>query len=260
MLGLIHHGTVLYLLEHRVWAQQNGNKWQTVGVAACVVQNQQGFLCESNSIKAQDVCRDTEQNFCRLEMHPDETPETVLVYAGHGCVCLRTLYDSVFMKNSTVDTHSHSHICICIFAKSMGCDFNYSARVTTHQFLHCIYTLYEDLLPTRIGMNLTLVRKLLQHDDLSQLLKQVQNNGQRTLITVHHDAEVIYAVLDRVKKDGEYHWWRNFPWMVTNGNRSFEFDVTPNFSLVNLLCHVFFVNPLFIYQIMVLISTYESYE
>ena len=26
-LGLNHHGTVLYPLEHRVWAQQNGNKW-----------------------------------------------------------------------------------------------------------------------------------------------------------------------------------------------------------------------------------------
>lgn len=36
-LGLNHHGTILYPLEHRVWAQQNKNKGQTVDGNACVV-------------------------------------------------------------------------------------------------------------------------------------------------------------------------------------------------------------------------------
>lgn len=53
----------------------------------------------------------------------------------------------------------------------MGCDFNYSAPVTTHQLLLPIYTRYHGLLPTPIAMNLILIRKLLQHDDPSQLLK-----------------------------------------------------------------------------------------
>ena len=68
-LGLNHHGTVLCPLERRVQAQQKVNKWQTVNVDACVVREQQGFICESNTIKAQDICLDTEQNICHFEIH-----------------------------------------------------------------------------------------------------------------------------------------------------------------------------------------------
>ncbi|KAK4811143.1 hypothetical protein QYF61_019774 [Mycteria americana] len=206
-LGLNHNGTVLYPLEHRVWAHRNGNKWQTVDVNACVVREQQGFICESNTLKAQDICLDTEQNVCHFEIRPDEAPETVLVYIGKGCVCMRTLCDFIFVDNVTVDTSNRSNICVCNFTKIVGCDFNYSAPVTSYQLLQSNYTLSRDLLPTPIGMNLTLVKKLLQHDDLCQLLERIRNNGHKTLITVHHDAEEIHHVLERVKKDGEHHWW-----------------------------------------------------
>ena len=60
-LGLNRDGTVLYPLEHREWAQQVGNKWQTIDIDACVAQDQRGFVCESNTIKAQDICLDIEQ-------------------------------------------------------------------------------------------------------------------------------------------------------------------------------------------------------
>ncbi|KAK4810466.1 hypothetical protein QYF61_004246 [Mycteria americana] len=206
-LGLNHDGTILYPLEHRVWAQQNGNKWQTVDVNACVVREQQGFICESNTIKAQDICLDTEQNVCHFEIQPDEAPETVLVYIGKGCVCMRTICDFIFVDNITVDTSNCSNICVCNFTKIVGCDFNYSAPVTPYQLLQSNYTLSRDLLPSPIGMNLTLVKKLLQHDDLCQLLERIRNNGRKTLITVCHDAEEIHHVLERVKKDGEHHWW-----------------------------------------------------
>lgn len=56
-------------------------------------------------------------------------------------------------------------------------------------------------------MNLTLVKKLVQHDDLCQLLKRVRNKGQNSLITVHQSIEEICHVLKRVKKDGEHRWW-----------------------------------------------------
>lgn len=53
----------------------------------------------------------------------------------------------------------------------MGCDFNYSAPATSHQLLQSNSTSW-DLLPNSIGMNLTLLRKLLQHDDLYSLQKK----------------------------------------------------------------------------------------
>lgn len=92
----------------------------------------------------------------------------------------------------------------------MECDFDYSAPVTSYQLIQSDYMLICDLLPTSIGMNLTLVRKLLPEvtvEDLKQLLKQVRENGQKTLITIQHDAEEIHQVLERVKKDGEHEWW-----------------------------------------------------
>ncbi|XP_074021302.1 uncharacterized protein [Numenius arquata] len=78
-LGLNHNGTIVYPLEHRVWAQWNGNKRQTIDVNVSVVREQQRFICESNTIKAQDICLDTEQNVCHFEIHLKENPETVLL-------------------------------------------------------------------------------------------------------------------------------------------------------------------------------------
>lgn len=46
-------------------------------------------------------------------------------------------------------------------------------------------------------MNLTLIREL--------LLKQAQENGQDTLITVHHNVEEIHRVMEWVKKKREHH-------------------------------------------------------
>lgn len=46
MIGLNHNGTIFYPVEHTVWAQQNRNKWQTVEVNMCIVQEEQGFICE----------------------------------------------------------------------------------------------------------------------------------------------------------------------------------------------------------------------
>ena len=90
-LVLNHNGTVLYPFEHRVWAQQNGNKWKTIDVVACVVREQQRFICKSITIKTQDICLYSAQNVCHFEIHPDETHESVLVCVGKGCISVKTL-------------------------------------------------------------------------------------------------------------------------------------------------------------------------
>ncbi|KAK4821385.1 hypothetical protein QYF61_018923, partial [Mycteria americana] len=58
----------------------------------------------------------------------------------------------------------------------------YSAPVTSCQLLQSNYTLSRDLLPTPIGMNLTLVKKLLEHNELCQLLPKrwTQNSDHRS--------------------------------------------------------------------------------
>ncbi|XP_042636068.1 uncharacterized protein LOC117005032 [Catharus ustulatus] len=98
-LGLNHDGAVLYPSEHREWARQISGKWQTVSLETCITREQRGFICESNAIRAQDICLDTEQNVCNFEIHPNETPETVLVYIGNDCACLRTACDKQLEKD-----------------------------------------------------------------------------------------------------------------------------------------------------------------
>ena len=44
VLGLNHNGTVLYPMEHGVWAQQKGDKWQTVDVDTCCVRTTRIYL------------------------------------------------------------------------------------------------------------------------------------------------------------------------------------------------------------------------
>ncbi|XP_030921224.1 uncharacterized protein LOC115949082 [Geospiza fortis] len=84
---------LLYPSEHRMWARKVNEKWQTVNLESCITKEQVGFICESNTINAQDVCLDTEQSICHFEIHPVTDQKTVLVYTGkrvcvpENCLC-----------------------------------------------------------------------------------------------------------------------------------------------------------------------------
>ena len=54
---------------------------------------------------------------------------------------------------------------MCNFSMITNCDFNFSVSITTHKDLSFDYMQYHELQPTSTGINLTLVRKLLQRDD-----------------------------------------------------------------------------------------------
>ncbi|XP_042660992.1 uncharacterized protein LOC122154684 [Tyto alba] len=208
-LGLNHEETVLYPSEHRAWARKVNEKWQTVNVESCITREQQGFICESNTIDAQDVCLDTEQSICHFEIHPDNSKKTVIVYTGQGCICLRTacVFVEIDHDNVTLPIGNHSNFCICNFAKIIGCDFVYWAPVVSHQLIKSKITGYLELSPTPIGMNLTLVRQLIKHQDLLGILREIQRNGEKTLVTVHHDTKEINRVLQRTKQDASHNWW-----------------------------------------------------
>ncbi|KAK4828023.1 hypothetical protein QYF61_022800 [Mycteria americana] len=196
-LGLNHNGTY------------GPNKMETNGKLSMLIhvlyKNNRNLFVKVILLRPKTFVLTLSKMFCHFEIHPDETLKIVLIYVGNRCLYMRTLCDSIFINTTTTGIYNHSNTCICHFTKIMACDFNYSAPVTTHQLLQSNSIVYQDLLPTPIGMNLTLLRKLLQHGDLYQLLKQVQDSGKRTLVTVHHDAKEIYYVLERVKKDGEHH-------------------------------------------------------
>lgn len=116
--------------------------------------------------------------------------------------------------------------------------FSYEAPVTSYHLLQSNHTLIPSLLPTPIGMNLSLVRQLLLHQDLIEIMERIKKNGQKTLVTVHHDVEEIYHVLERVKRDATHQWWDTlFGWSPTAA------------GILNKLCH-----PIIVLLILVLIG------
>lgn len=102
--------------------------------------------------------------------------------------------------------YNHSNLCICNFVKIGGCYFSYQATVLLYQYAKTNFTTVQEILSTPIGVNLTLVKQLLRHEDLGNILKEVKETEKKTLITFHHDAEEIGKVLRQVRDDMTHHW------------------------------------------------------
>ncbi|XP_053911664.1 uncharacterized protein LOC128850707 isoform X1 [Cuculus canorus] len=225
-LGLNHNGTILYPFEHRAWAQRVNDKWQTVDLESCIVREQLGVICENNAIRTQDFCLDTDQKVCHFEVRPEANTRTVIIYIGNGCVCLRTICNNITVGNVIVYTNNHTNFCVCNFTEIIGCDFSYSAPVTSHQILKSNLTLIHEIIPVSIGMNTNHTKELVQHQDYIQILEEIKKNGQKTLITVHHSVDKLQRIMKKVKSDGEHNWWDTlFGWSPTAT------------GILNKLCH-----------------------
>lgn len=210
-LGVNTNGSVVYPLDHRMWARVSDKKWQSVDLEACILERGLGFICEDDALKASDVCFDTSEGVCHFEINPQSNNKTVLVYVGKGCVCFRTMCKYVQINdiyNQTV--FNDSNMCACNVAIIRGCDFVYKPPVFTSQLLIRNYTLYRSITPTPIGMDLSLVKEMLEHANLQQLLENAKAEAKKILITVHHDGNVIKQVIERIKRVGEHHWWEMF--------------------------------------------------
>lgn len=65
----------------------------------------------------------------------------------------------------------------------------------------------QEVSPVPIGINLTLVKHLLKHQDLKKILEKIRIMGKKTLIIIHHDTETIWRVFKRLEGDMSHHWW-----------------------------------------------------
>jgi len=166
-LRIFLNGTLVHPLKHEKRARQSRNRWLTVNVETCITREHQGYICEGNTLQAQDICLDTEQNVCHFETYPKELTNTVVVYIGEGCACLKTSCDKIQTDGSIKAMKNHSNSCVCHFKKLNSCDFNYSPPITSYQLMRANYTLIQKLQPVPIGISLNLVKELLQHKDLN---------------------------------------------------------------------------------------------
>ncbi|TRZ05670.1 hypothetical protein HGM15179_021437, partial [Zosterops borbonicus] len=54
-----------------------------------------------------------------------------------------------------------------------------------------------------VGTGLGILNSI-DSEDLIEILEKIKKNGQKTLVTVHHDVKEIHHVMERMKKDAEY--------------------------------------------------------
>lgn len=81
------------------------------------------------------------------------------VYVGQGCVCVHTLCSFVVIneKFNYFVSSAKSSFSACNVTQMYGCDFNLTTTVfTVHLLLHN-FTLYDNITPVPIGMNLHLL-------------------------------------------------------------------------------------------------------
>lgn len=164
-----------------------------------------GFICEGNVSDGKDTCLDREQSICHFEMHPINQT-TLLVYTGQGCVCLRIACSTIMVDEITVNEIQFI-LSICNFVKIEGCDFSYQAPVIPYQHKKANLITVQEISPMPIGMNLALVTQLLKHHELKRILKEIKDEGRKTLITIHHDTETIRRVFKRLEEGPSHHWW-----------------------------------------------------
>ncbi|XP_074673093.1 uncharacterized protein LOC141920293 [Strix aluco] len=85
-IGLYHKGTIISPVGHKGWAWQREGKWQTIDTELCTSLGHQGYICEGNTIEAQDMFLDTHQKECNFEVQLSPSNRTVLIYIGEGCI------------------------------------------------------------------------------------------------------------------------------------------------------------------------------
>lgn len=75
--------------------------------------------------------------------------------------------------------------------------------------------------------------------DLRHLLKQAQENGQKTLIAVHHGMAEIHRVMEQAKKGREHWWWDSLSRWVPTATRILNQVLHPVVILLMLILLIF---------------------
>lgn len=96
-LGTIHQGVVVRLMGHNVWAKSNPKtqSCQTISIEASSPREQLGFICENAITGNEDLCLDTEDSTCIIEMISVTHAGSQVYYIEKGCACLRTVCENV---------------------------------------------------------------------------------------------------------------------------------------------------------------------
>uniref|UniRef100_A0A8C8RUK5 Uncharacterized protein n=1 Tax=Pelusios castaneus TaxID=367368 RepID=A0A8C8RUK5_9SAUR len=198
-LGLNLHSSVMQPIGYKLWAIKQNNTWKTVELEACNEEPNVGYVCNNNAIQSCDVCLNRNKGECYYQLDPRSSNESMVVYVGRTCVCIRS-WCTMFKVNHVYDiAHDpYENQCLCNISSLVSCDVEFTLPVTVNNEIQSQYQLYEQISPIPLGLNINLVRKLIEHPELQKEVEKAKENAQNVLITVHHSGITKHS------------WWRIF--------------------------------------------------
>lgn len=70
--------------------------------------------------------------------------------------------------------------------------------------------MYDEIHPVPVGMDVAILKQLIDHLELKQCLREWVDAGTSVMISIHHSSNQIEGIMKRVKKDSVFtHWWEN---------------------------------------------------
>uniref|UniRef100_A0A8C8R7M0 Uncharacterized protein n=1 Tax=Pelusios castaneus TaxID=367368 RepID=A0A8C8R7M0_9SAUR len=210
-LGLNLNSSVMQQIGYKLWAIKQNNTWRAVELEACNEEPDVGYVCNNNAIQSCGVCLNRNKGECYYRLDPCSSNESMIVYVGRTCVCIRS-WCTMFKVNHVYDIahNPYENQCLCNISSLVGCDVEFTLPVTVNDEIQGQYQLYEQISLIPLGLNVSLVRKLIEHPELQKQVEKAKENAQNVLITVHHSARQIEQVMEQIKGITKHCWWRIF--------------------------------------------------
>uniref|UniRef100_A0A8C5IUW4 Uncharacterized protein n=1 Tax=Junco hyemalis TaxID=40217 RepID=A0A8C5IUW4_JUNHY len=247
-LGTIHQDVIVRPIDHNVWASYDYTKkrWQSISTEACIPRGhamfaKTGYVCENAVVEAEDLCLDAENSVCTFEMLPHNRTQSQVYYIGNGCACVRTACDNVTIDSCQEETND-TNFYVCNFTKIVGCDFHYTVPITTQQLINADYNLYQEIPKLQIGVDVKVLKAMLAHPKVKQLVQKVNQTTKRIVWQVEHNSEKIKDVLTEVEQVGQHHWWDIFTGYSPTATQVFNYLVHPMLIVIGVLLLLTFTN------------------
>ncbi|XP_054843094.1 uncharacterized protein LOC129334794 [Eublepharis macularius] len=251
-LGLqMAEGLVMYATDHHSWAYMKQGKWETLNMEGCVYYDNLGFICEDYNFQQRDECFHENLNGsqrCTFEIMSEWGSS--VVYVGSGCICVRTHCPLIHVDEFQLFYVSPQiSRCYCHVTQIRGCNFHYHVPQWTAQLMQQHPHLYTNIQPVTLGMDLEVLRKLVQHPELQKHLQTVKQTGDSIAMEVQHDGSRILKVAERIATIGGESLWSSIFFDVLSPTAASFLRFVTHPIIVLLLCQIF----LFLFLLVIVI-------
>lgn len=126
-------------------------------------------------------------------------------------VCVEELYVNVLINGFYHIEHDAGDTrCLCAVFSVRGCATDMNLSEVEVRSIIASYTTYDHLPPIHIGADLQALKHLMHHKEMVDHLKQLQQHGAHTFLTVHHSVGQIRKVLKRIGDETKSSsWWED---------------------------------------------------